>query len=203
MNHLPHHFHVGFILDGNRRYAKKHGITHGQAMSIAVDRVFELYDSCLDHHIKAATFYMMSADNFKRPEVEQKTIFKALDHYANRMLCEVDTYGICIRIIGKHEGLPKKLREKLEHLEEVTKNNQALVNFLAIGYSGQGDILKAVNQLHRQLGPEEEIGVSLLEKHLSTAPCAKVDFIIRTGGDKRLSDFLLWQAPYAELYFTR
>ena len=203
MNPKAAQLHVGLILDGNRRYAKKNNLTPSKTYKIAIDRAFEIYEACLKNNVAALTFFVMSLDNLSRPKKEKEALFKALETFVDRLSREAEEYGIRVRIIGGRGVVPEGLQKKLDTLEEESRLNTRLLNFLAVGYSGHQDILDAVNISRQRFDGQGHIDEALLEKNISTVPFTRVDFIIRTGGDKRLSDFLLWQASYAELYFTK
>ena len=193
--------HIAFIMDGNGRWAKKRGLPREYGHKAGA-KVFEkVLERCTERGIKAVTFYVFSTENWKRSEREVSALMKLLDDYLGE--CEK-------RLISKEKNLrfvflgdkgpfSAELREKMERIERISAENTQIVN-LAINYGGRSEIANAFNRLaERGVTHVTEDDVT---RALYTAESPELDMIVRTGGDLRISNFLLWQAAYAELYFT-
>lgn len=187
--------HVAFIMDGNGRWAKKRGMPRVFGHKHGVDAFRRVVDACDKFGIKCTTVYAFSTENWKRPQAEVEALMKLFDEN----LSSSCPPSMSIKIIGDKSGLDLKLREKIKALEERTAGREKTVN-IAINYGSRAEIVSAVNSLI------ESGAKSVLEeditKALYTADCPELDLIVRTGGDIRISNFLLWQAAYAELYFS-
>ncbi len=191
--------HIAFIMDGNGRWAKKRGMPRefGHARGAEVFR--KVLTACCEAGIKASTYYVFSTENWKRPQKEVDAILDLLDKYLDQCLKEVFDNDVRFIFIGDRSVFNDSLKEKMAHIEEVSKNNNYIAN-LALNYGGRSEITAAVNKLiaeGKQSVTEEDIDGALY-----TSECPPLDLIVRTGGDLRLSNFLLWQAAYAEFYFT-
>ncbi len=192
--------HIAFILDGNRRYAKKAGIPsiegHRQGLITVRDRIIEV---CLEQNVEVLTLYTFSTENWKRSNLEVNGLMKLFEEMIDS---QIDTYmerGVRLKHLGRKDRLPKSVIKKLAEGEEKTKNNTTLTVCLAMDYGSQDEIVRAIARLadsgERLAAPED------FEKYLDTAGLPPVDLLIRTGGDQRISNFLLWQSAYAELKF--
>ena len=193
--------HIAFIMDGNGRWAKKRGLPREYGHRKGAQTFKRVIEYCGELGITASTFYVFSTENWKRPEKEVRALMKLLDEYLDE--CK-DTIlkkddGIRFIFIGDKEPFSLVLREKMETLERLTQNNPRIIN-LAINYGGRDELAHAFNKLiaeGKRRVTEEDISSAVY-----TSESPQLDMIIRTGGDIRISNFLLWQAAYAELYFT-
>ena len=190
--------HVAFIMDGNGRWAKARGMDRPEGHKIGV-KVFEnIANYCFDIGLEAVTFYAFSTENWKRPPAEIKVIMELLSMYLDKCGDSLIKRGVRFRVIGDKAGLDNKLRKKIEKLEDQSKHFTRVLN-VAINYGGRDEIVHACKTLVEQ---NKEINKENLSLALYTEDCIEPDLVIRTAGEKRLSNFLLWQASYSELYFT-
>lgn len=191
--------HIAFIMDGNGRWAKKRGMPREYGHKFGAEAFKKVMKYCAKRGIEAATFYVFSTENWKRPEKEVSSILKLLEQYLEECEKELKKNDIRFIFLGDKGPFPENLREKMQHIEETSAHHKKIVN-LALNYGGRSEIVHVANQL-LQSGvstvTEEEFS-----KLLYTAESPEVDLVVRTGGDLRISNFLLWQCAYAELYFT-
>lgn len=205
MNNSPKH--IAIIMDGNGRWAKKYNRPRIFGHKEGVSRVNEIVEFCAKNDfIEVLTLYTFSLENWFRPKRE-------IDGLMNLILSTIDKYivnlisnGIKIKIIGDINALPEKVQEKLFYSIESTKDNDKLILNLAINYGSRQEIVNAIKLLYRDirngLVVEEEINEELFSTRLNTYPVQDPDLLIRTGGEYRLSNFLLWQLSYAEIVFN-
>ena len=191
--------HIAFIMDGNGRWAKKRGMPREYGHKFGAEAFKKVMRRCGDLGIQAATFYVFSTENWKRPKKEVDSIMKLLDEYLDE--CEIELVKNDVRFVflGSKEPFSPSLREKMERIERNSKDNTQLVN-MALNYGGRDEIVYAVNRLIED--GKKRVTEEDLSNALYTAGSPELDMIVRTGGDLRISNFLLWQAAYAELYFT-
>ena len=193
--------HVAIIMDGNGRWAQERGhrriwghIRGSRLVSSIVEEADRL-------KIKALTLYAFSTENWARPVEEVRTLFALLKKFIIMERDRIIRNNICFKIIGDISALPRETRELISGLEESTRHFSGLKLTFAFSYGSRDEIVKAVNRFILE-NPGKEIGDADLSKFLMTAECGDVDLLIRTGGDQRMSNFLLWQSAYAELFFT-
>ena len=194
MNKLNH---VAFIMDGNGRWGKKRNKGRNFGHLNGVKTVRKIVKSSIKLKIPVLTFYVFSTENWKRPQSEINFLFKLITIYFKKELNNVVSNGIKINIIGQINKLPSKLRYKLKDVVKLTKKNKKIIVNLAINY---GSKIEIVNTL-KKLKNKKKISVNSLNKNLYTNNLPDPDVLIRTGGHKRLSNFMLWQLAYAEIYF--
>ncbi len=191
--------HIAFIMDGNGRWAKKRGLPREFGHRQGAEVFRKILRRCCELGIKASTYYVFSTENWKRPKKEVDAIIDLLDKYLDQCLKEVFDNDVRFIFIGDRSVFSESVRAKMAHIEEVSKNNSYIAN-LALNYGGRSEITMAVNKLI------DEGKTDLSEEDISSAiytnESPALDLIVRTGGDLRLSNFLLWQAAYAEFYFT-
>ena len=193
--------HIAFIMDGNGRWAKKRGLPREYGHRKGAETFKKIVEYCGDIGISAATFYVFSTENWKRPEKEVNALMTLLDEYLDDCkdtLAKKDD-GIRFIFIGDKAPFTPSLREKMERLEEETKNNPRIIN-LAINYGGRDELTNAFNSLIAE--GKRKVSEEDISNAVYTKDSPPLDMIVRTGGDIRISNFLLWQAAYAELYFT-
>lgn len=190
--------HIAFIMDGNGRWAKMRGLDRPEGHKEGV-KVFEhIANTCFDFGLEAVTFYAFSTENWKRPPKEIKTIMGLLSRYLDKCGNDLIKRGVRFRVIGDKEGLDENLRNKINKLEDKSRHFSKTLN-VAINYGGRDEIVHACKKLCET---GEEITAESLSRALYTEDCVDPDMVIRTAGEKRLSNFLLWQSSYSELYFT-
>ncbi len=194
---LPNH--VGIIMDGNGRWAeargkkRSYGHNHGSAN---VERVVEY---AFKRGIKALTLYAFSSENWARPKEEVDELMRLLKNYFKKFINKLLKNNVRLVVIGGREELSEDLKKVILEGEEKSRNNDAHILLIALNYGGRQEIVTAVNKL---LKAEEPVTVEGISKNLYTAPYGEPDLIIRTGGELRISNFLLFQGAYSELYFT-
>ncbi len=195
MNKLTH---VAIIMDGNGRWAKAKGLPRVQGHKQGLTTAEKIIRHSLERGIKYISLYVFSTENWKRPKGEINTLFSLADKYLDKFQ-DFCNGNIRIVVSGERGGLPQKLVQKIEQMQAKTANFDAICVNLCINYGGQNDIVQAVNKLFVN---GEQVTCQSLQENLYNGfiPCP--DIIIRTGGQKRLSNFLLFQSAYAELYFS-
>ncbi len=200
MDSLPRH--IGVIMDGNGRWAKLRGLKRIEGHRRGAERAKDIIRVSLDIGIEVLTLYAFSIENWQRPDDEVSTLMELLEVYLSTELIDLIQEGIRFRVIGNKEKLPEQIQQIINHAEELTKNNKKLTLVLALSYSGRDEILRAIKKLINDEVDADSINELLFESYLDTAGLPPVDLIIRTSGEMRISNFLLWQGAYAELYFT-
>lgn len=185
-------------MDGNGRWAIKRGLPREMGHARGAETFRNILEYCKEINLQALTVYAFSTENWKRPEKEVKSILKLLSKYVDEFEEKMDVYNLSLHFIGDISVFDKKLRERINMLEEKSKNNRFILN-IAFNYGGRSEIIYAANKLANQ---GIEITEDSFAKAVYTSHCPDPDLLIRTGGDYRISNFLLWQAAYAELYFT-
>lgn len=194
--------HIVLFPDGNRRWARAHTLHTLEGHKKGYYNLLDFSQWCKNRGVKVLTAYGFSTENWNRSKEEVDYLMKLLEG------CLVDNFdkymenGTCVRVIGERDRLPESLKKAIIKIEEATKNNSILFLNLAISYGGRWDILNAVKKIIEGKIPAEKIEEKLFEEYLSTAGLPAPDFVIRAGGEMRMSNFVLWQAAYAELYFS-
>ncbi len=191
--------HIAFIMDGNGRWAKKRFLPREAGHKVGAQVFRKILTRCCEHGIEAATYYVFSTENWKRPQKEVDAILKLLDQYLDQCEKELEENDVRFIFIGKKDPFSPELRTKMLRIEENSKNNRYIVN-LALNYGGRDELKTAFEALAKQ--GKREISEADISGALYTHESPELDLIVRTGGDYRLSNFLLWQAAYAELCFT-
>ncbi len=196
MDKVPKH--IAIILDGNRRYAKKKGIPKLRGHQKGFDKIKDLMQWCIDLGVKEATLYCFSTENFNRDKEEVDYLFNLFRKKADELSKDkvVTENKVKISVIGRLSMFPSDMREKMKEVMEKTKNNNGFKLNLALAYGGRSEIVDAVKKL---VDNGKEVSEEGITENLYLAD--DVDMLIRPGGEKRLSNFLLWQNSYAELYF--
>jgi len=166
------------------------------------NNLLDFSEWCKNKGVKVLTAFGFSTENWNRTKEEVDYLMKLLESCLIDNLSKYDKEGTRVRVIGQRERLPKSLQEAIKKTEEATKNNSNLFLNLAISYGGKWDILQAVEKIVEAKIPADKIDEKLFESYLSTAGLPSPDFIIRAGGEMRMSNFVLWQAAYSELYFS-
>ncbi|MCI4434838.1 MAG: di-trans,poly-cis-decaprenylcistransferase [Thermoplasmata archaeon] len=200
--------HVAVIMDGNRRYAMDLGLDPIQGHYMGKEKLYEFLNWCIELKIKVVTVYAFSTENFKRSSREVEALMKLFEESIDREMKEgrIHREMVKVRIIGRRDLLPENLKKKVEEIEEATKNYNRYILNLAIGYGGREEILKAIRDISREVLEgritPEKIDEEVVRKHLYTGDIPDPDLILRTSGEERISNFLLWQMAYSELYFA-
>ncbi len=190
--------HIAFIMDGNGRWAKKQGKPREYGHKFGAEVFKNVVRHCAKIGIEHITVYAFSTENWKRPEIEVKTIMTLFADYLDDAMAHFREYDLRVIFLGDKSVFPAALRDKMENIEDVTKPGKIVLN-IAFNYGARDELVRAFNLLKDKAGDitQEDISASLYTSH-SPDP----DLIVRTGDERRLSNFLLWQAAYAEFYFT-
>lgn len=191
--------HIAFIMDGNGRWAQMRGREREYGHKEGSEAFKRVVAHCADIGIKTVTVYAFSTENWKRPKNEVNAIMKLLNTYLSNCEDELSKRGVRFRMIGDKSALSPSLVKKIERVERATKDNTLLLNF-GLNYGGRAEIVTAVNKLISQ--NKTAVTEKDISEALYTFDCEDPDLIVRTGGDIRISNFLIWQAAYSELYFT-
>ncbi len=205
-NHPNCPAHIGIIMDGNGRWAKQKGLPRIAGHHRGIDSVHEIVEVCGEIGIKILTLYTFSVENWKRPRWEVTALMELMVNTIRREIKELDEKDVKIIAIGHLKDLPNATRKSMQEAIERTKNNTGLILNLAMNYSGRTEIKDAVVKISKKvLSGEiqpEEISENIIQNHLQTADLPDPELIIRTSGEFRLSNFLLWQIAYSEIYVT-
>lgn len=199
--------HVAIIMDGNNRFAKKNQMQKGEGHRSGKDVLDPIVEHCRKKHIQALTVFAFSSENWNRPQFEVDLLMQLLETTIHEQLPRMEKFNIALRFIGDRSRLSPHLRELMLHAEQRTANFNSMTLTIAISYGGMWDMAQAAKQIAADVVANkieiEQIDTHLFGQYVSLADLPPVDLLIRTGGDFRLSNFLLWQAAYAELYFTQ
>lgn len=204
-NKIPAH--IAIIMDGNGRWAARRGEPRFLGHKKGVDAVKRIVDEASSMGVQYLTLYTFSAENWKRPEAEIKTLMSILITALNSEIERLKSNNIRILAIGNIESLPYDVQETLRQAIRSTSRNTGLSLVLALSYSGRQDIIYAVQKINLDIRKKKisllDISAELLRNYLSTANIPDPELLIRTGGEYRISNFLLWELAYTEFYFTR
>ena len=204
---LPLPRHIAFIMDGNGRWAKKRGLPRTAGHRAGVETLRRVIRFCGVAGIEAVTFYAFSTENWSRPKQEVDTLMNLVVEFFTSEIDELVAEGAVIRIIGSREGVPQKVLETIERAQERTKDNHGIFVNIAFNYGGREEIVHAARELAElcaqgKLCPEQ-IDEKLFADHLYTAGICDPDLVVRTSGEKRISNYLLYQSAYAEYEFPK
>jgi undecaprenyl diphosphate synthase len=199
--------HIAIIMDGNGRWAGQRCLPRVAGHKAGIGPVRSSVETCARLGVKVLTLYAFSVENWKRPRHEVETLWRLLRYYLKQELPDLQKNDIRLQAIGRVEALPDQVRRELESAVEATSANRGLVVNLAINYGGRAEIIDAVNSILDMARLDGSIGTlkideDLIATSLYTASCPDPDLLIRTSGEMRISNFLLWQIAYAELYVT-
>ncbi|RMG03452.1 MAG: di-trans,poly-cis-decaprenylcistransferase [Nitrospirae bacterium] len=194
--------HVGIIMDGNGRWAKLRGLPRVEGHKRGAERVKDIIRAAKEIGIRYITLYAFSLENWRRPEDEVFSLMNLLKKYLIYEIKELLLEGVGFRAIGDLTRLPEDIRLLLEKTEEMTREAEGPQVILALSYGGRDEIVRAAKRAIRLGLTEDTLDETTFENLLDTAAVPPVDLVIRTSGEKRLSNFLLWQTAYSELYFT-
>lgn len=191
--------HIAFIMDGNGRWAQKQGKPREYGHRFGVEALERVSRYCQSLGLHTMTVYAFSTENWKRPQVEVNAIMKLLEQYITKMSRALKDDRVCYHFLGDMSVLSPKLQEKIRALEEASAEYDQIIN-IAVNYGGREEIVHCCNVLLSE--GKERITEADISRMLYTSHCPDPDLIVRTGGELRLSNFLMWQSAYAELYFT-
>ena len=198
--------HVAIIMDGNGRWAAKRGLPRAAGHRAGAEAVRRILKAAARAGVEVLTLYAFSSENWRRSEDEISDLKGLMGYYLERELDELAREGVQLRLIGDHKAFGPQLVERLERAVEKTAHNNRLILVVALNYGARSEIANAARQLAEQVAAGEikpsDIDEHRFEAAMTTAGLPELDLLIRTSGEKRLSNFLLWQAAYAELIFT-
>ncbi len=194
--------HVGIIMDGNGRWAREHGLPRLEGHRAGTENIRRVLEACSEFGIKILTIYAFSTENWGRPQAEVRGLMRILEGVIDREVENLHKNGVQLRHIGRLEGISERLQQAVRDAIELTKENDRLILNVAFNYGGRSEILDAVRRLMGDGISPQELDEEVFERYLYTAGLPPPDLIIRTGGEMRLSNFLIWQAAYAEYYST-
>ncbi len=200
LERVPHH--VAIIMDGNGRWATQRGLPRSAGHRQGTENLRRIIRACVEFDVKILTIYAFSTENWHRPQAEVQLLMRILEMVIDRELDELDRNGVQIRHIGQIEGLSPRIQKKIHQACERTKNNTRLILNVAFNYGGRDEIVQAVQHIMRDGFAPEDVTEEVISRYLYTGGLPDPDFIIRTSGEYRLSNFLIWQGSYAEYYYT-
>jgi undecaprenyl diphosphate synthase len=198
--------HVAIIMDGNNRWAKRRGLPGAAGHRAGVEAVRGVLRACRKHGVEVLTLFAFSSENWGRPQPEVRALLALLSRYLRNEVRELHKDGIRLRFIGQRSRFSERLRRLMVQSEQMTAGNSAATVVIAVDYGGQWDIAQTAQKLAQRvldgsLQPEE-ITPELIDRNISISDLPRPDLCIRTGGDARVSNFMLWHFAYSELYFT-
>lgn len=201
---LPRH--IAIIMDGNGRWAQRRGLPRHAGHPVGVEAVRKVIEHCVQRQIQVLTLFAFSSENWRRPKNEVGLIMDLFIRSLRKEARRLHRNGVRLKVIGDRSAFSEKLQQRIQEVEALTAENQVLVLQVAANYGGRWDMLQATKKLahavQQGLLEPDEIGETEVSRSLSFPDLPDPDLFIRTGGEQRLSNFLLWQAAYAELYFT-
>ncbi len=199
--------HIGVIMDGNGRWAKKRGLPRSAGHSAGAESLKKIVTECNKMGIKYITVYAFSTENWKRPKEEVDFLMNLLMDYLKNAKTTLAGENVVIKAIGSRKELSQELREEIKKTEEFTKNNDGIVMNIALNYGSREEIVNSVKEICKNVCDGkcsvDDINAQMISDNLYTASQPDPDLIIRTSGEERISNFLLWQIAYSEFYFTK
>jgi undecaprenyl diphosphate synthase len=194
--------HIAIIMDGNGRWALEKGLPRLSGHRAGTENLREVIESCAEFGIKYLTIYAFSTENWKRPKEEIQGLMRIFKNMLDRELQNLHENGVQLRHIGSLDRIDKGLQKRVKEAIKLTKDNQTLILNVAFNYGGRDEILQAVKKIINNGHSSEDLDAEEFSKYLYTADSPDPDLIIRTSGEFRCSNFMIWQGAYAEWYFT-
>ncbi len=194
--------HVAIIMDGNGRWARRRGLPRQAGHRAGAENLRRIIRACVEFKIKVLTIYAFSTENWRRPRTEVQALMKIFARVLDQETGELNRQGVCVHHLGDLTGIDPKLQEKVRRALELTRDNDRLILNVAFNYGGRAEILHAVRQMLADNIRPEDLSDSLFSSYLFTKGLPDPDLVIRTSGELRISNFLIWQAAYAEYYPT-
>lgn len=198
--HLPNH--IAIIMDGNGRWAEQRGLLRLDGHRAGVKNINTVIECLNEYQVKYVTLYSFSTENWSRPEDEVKGLLQLLEETIDKEIDELHRKAVRFRHLGRREELPAPMQQAINRAVELTSQNKGMTLSLAFNYGGRLEIIDAIRHLIADGIPPQDIDDRLLSHYLYTTGLPDVDLVIRTGGELRVSNFLIWQAAYSEYYFT-
>ncbi|MCU0492244.1 MAG: isoprenyl transferase [Chloroflexaceae bacterium] len=194
--------HIAIIMDGNGRWARKRGLPRLAGHRAGTENIRSIVSACVDYGVRYMTLYAFSTENWSRPSLEVQGLMQILGDFIDRETRALHEQGVHLRHLGRLEGLSDKLKQKVRYAVDMTRNNSRLTLAIAFNYGGRTDVVDAVRAIVAKGIPAEEIDEQTINDHISTHGMPDPDVLIRTSGEWRLSNFLIWQTAYTEYWFT-
>jgi undecaprenyl diphosphate synthase len=194
--------HVAIIMDGNGRWAKQRGLPRNEGHRAGVENMRRVLEGAVEFGVKVMTIYAFSTENWGRPEDEVRGLLGIFEQVIAREVTELHKNGVKLRHLGMLDGIGDKMKEAVKSAIELTKNNDRITLNIAFNYGGRAEILHALARMIEDHVTPDRLDEKLFESYLYTAGVPDPDLIVRTAGEMRLSNFLIWQAAYAEYYST-
>jgi undecaprenyl diphosphate synthase len=195
--------HIAIIMDGNGRWANRQGLPRYEGHRVGMDRVRDIVEECVKRKIEQLTLYCFSSENWKRPQIELDFLMNLFREYLKKERGNFLKNDIQFSVIGRRTGIAEDILAEMDESIALTKNNQGLRLCLAVNYGSRGEIVDAVKRIVEEKIPSSQIDESCIATHLYTAGMSEPDLLIRTAGELRLSNYLLWQLSYAEIWVTK
>jgi len=194
--------HIAIIMDGNGRWAKARGLPRAEGHRQGTENLRRIIRACVEFDVKVLTIYAFSTENWRRPPLEVRLLMTILETVIDRELKELNDNGVQIRHLGRLDQIAPALQKKIQYACDFTQHNSRLILNVAFNYGGRDEIVQAIRRIVADGVPADKIDEDLLNRYLYTGDLPDPDLVIRTSGELRLSNFLIWQAAYAEYYFT-
>jgi undecaprenyl diphosphate synthase len=199
--------HIAIIMDGNGRWAKERGLPRAEGHRAGAESIREVTEACIELGVKYLTLYAFSSENWNRPQDEVDGLMKLLDRFLDDKASELNKQNIRLQAIGDLDRLPTATRNRLDRIQDQTKNHQTMTLVLALSYGAREEITAAVRSIAKaaiagEISPEE-IDPEFFSKYLYTKDIPDPDLLIRTSGEMRVSNFLLWQISYSEIVIVK
>jgi len=191
-------YHVAIIMDGNGRWARQRGLPRLAGHRAGTENIRPVLEACVEYGVKMLTIWAFSTENWGRPEQEVRGLIRILSETIDRQLPELHANGVRLQHIGRLDRLPKKLQDKVRHAIDLTANNERITLNVAFDYGGRAEIIQAVQRIIKDGIAPEQVNEALFGQYLYTAGLPDPDLVIRTSGEFRTSNFMIWQAAYAE-----
>lgn len=194
--------HIAIIMDGNGRWAKKRGLPRQAGHRQGAENLRPIVNACVEFGVKILTIYAFSTENWGRPESEIRALMRIFARVLDQEIDDLNEQGVCLHHLGDLSGIEPKLQEKVRRAIEITKDNDTLILNVAFNYGGRAEILHATKMMLEDGISPDDLNEELFSSYLFTAGLPDPDVVIRTSGELRISNFLIWQAAYAEYYPT-
>ena len=193
--------HICIVMDGNGRFAKKRGLARISGHQEGVKTAIDIVSACIELNIEIVSLYAFSTENWKRPKVEVDALFHLINDFFKNEVEKLNKLGVKVVAIGDISNLPQNVYKTITEGMKLTKKNKKITVLVALNYGGRWDMINAIKSIVEE-SPNTAIDEKLISSKLSTSGYPDPDLFIRTGGEMRLSNFMLWQLAYSELYFT-
>ncbi len=194
--------HIAIIMDGNGRWARRRGLPRVAGHRAGAENLRRIINACVEFGVQILTIYAFSTENWDRPESEVRGLMKIFTRVLDQELHELHAQGVCLHHLGDLNGIEPALQDTVRLALEMTKNNDRLILNVAFNYGGRAEILHAVKQMLKDNVRPEDLTEELFSSYLFTRDLPDPDLVIRTSGESRISNFLIWQAAYSEFYAT-